>query len=444
MTVLFHNATILPMTEGMPRSFVGAVGVVGNRIALVSNSPEAIATFRAAHPDRREIDCTQKVVMPGLINTHCHAAMTLQRSYADDITLMSWLNDYIWPFEAQQTPEEIALGMTLGIVEMLLGGITSFVDMYFHEAECVDTVRRLGIRALLGSSYFDHTMAQATRDVLRVKELARDCDRIRPALAPHAPYTVSRERLIESKRFAEEHDLPLMIHLAETQDEQRYVREHYGCTPVELLDELGLLDARTIAAHCVWVDEKDRRTLRERGVTVSHNVQSNMKIASGAAPVAAMVAEGLCVTLATDGPCSNNDLDLWEEMRSAAFLQKLTRGDALVLPAWEVLRMATANGARAMGYGPGELGTVEEGALADLIVIDLNKPHLQPIHDVVSNLVYCGKASDVEWVMVDGRMVVEERRVVGVDLATLYARVNEAAHRIKQAVEAARKEPAKS
>ena len=434
-SVLFQQAVVIPMTAagGAPQSFVGSVGVVDNRIALVSADDEAVARFVADHPDCRKVDCRGKVVMPGLINTHCHAAMTLQRSHADDIALMEWLNDYIWPFEAKQTPDEIALGMTLGVAEMLLGGITSFVDMYFHEHRCVEVVERLGMRAVLGCSYFDHTIDEALDDARKTIEAVRHSSRITAAIAPHAPYTVSAEQLVRGKRFADEHGLPLMIHVAETQAEMAFVREKYGTTPVAWLDSLGLLDERTIAAHCVWVDEADRRTLADRGVVVSHNVQSNMKISSGAAPVAAMVAEGLCVTLATDGPCSNNDLDLWEEMRSAAFLQKLQTADPLVLPAYEVLRMATANGARAMGKADGELGVVCEGALADLIVIDLQKPHLQPIHDVVSNLVYCGKASDVEMVMVDGRIVVEDRKIIGLDLVDLYARVQAATNRIKQA-----------
>lgn len=369
--------------------------------------------------------------MPGLINTHCHAAMTLQRCAADDIALMAWLNDHIWPFEAKQTADDIALGMTLGVVEMLMGGTTSFVDMYFHESRCVEVVRRLGIRALLGSSYFDHTIESAKRDIERALAAAEGCDRIRIAIAPHAPYTVSKERLVEGKRFAEEHDLPLMIHLAETQDEMRQIAEKEGCTPVQLLDRLGLLDERTIAAHCVWVDAADRAILKERGVVVSHNVQSNMKIASGTAPIAAMAEEGLCVTLATDGPCSNNDLDLWEELRTAAFLQKLSTADPLTLPAYEVLKMATVNGARAMGCKEGELGVIREGALADLILLDLQNPHLQPLNDPVAALVYCAKASDVESVMVDGRLVVENRRIEGLDLADLYARINAAVKRIK-------------
>lgn len=435
MNFLIHQATLLPMTaEGdAPKSFLGSIAVEENRIVLITASEEEVASYLAAHPDCRVIDGRGRLVMPGLINTHCHAAMSLQRNRADDIALMAWLNDHIWPFEAKQTAEEIATGMELGVVEMLLGGVTSFVDMYFHEARCVEVVHRLGIRALLGCSFFDHTLPIARADAEAALKAAEGCSRVGIALAPHAPYTVSRERLIESKRIAEELNLPVMIHVAETEAEMAYVREHYDRTPVEFLDEIGLLDERTIAAHCVWVDAKDRATLRERGVVVSHNAQSNMKLASGTAPVAAMVAEGVHVTLATDGPCSNNDLDLWEEMRSAAFLQKLTSGDPLVLPAYEVLKMATVNGARAMGYTEGELGVLREGALADLIMIDLRKPHLQPINDPVADLVYCAKASDVELVVVDGEIVVEERKVRGVELEKLYQRAAEAVDRITSA-----------
>ena len=435
MNFLIHQATLLPMTaEGdAPKSFLGSIAVEENRIVLITASEEEVATYLAAHPACRVIDGRGRLVMPGLINTHCHAAMSLQRNRADDIALMAWLNDHIWPFEAKQTAEEIATGMELGVVEMLLGGITSFVDMYFHEARCVEVVRRLGIRALLGCSFFDHTLPIARADAEAAQKAAEGCSRVGIALAPHAPYTVSRERLIESKRIAEELNLPVMIHVAETEAEMTYVREHYDQTPVEFLDEIGLLDERTIAAHCVWVDAKDRATLRERGVVVSHNAQSNMKLASGTAPVAAMVAEGVHVTLATDGPCSNNDLDPWEEMRSVAFLQKLSSGDPLVLPAYEVLKMATVNGARAMGYTEGELGLLREGALADLIMIDLRKPHLQPINDPVADLVYCAKASDVELVVVDGEIVVEERKVRGVELEKLYQRAAEAVDRITSA-----------
>ena len=421
MAILFSNATILPMTadEGSPKTFTGFVGVAGSRIALVTESASEADAFRAAHPDARIIDCTGRLLMPGLVNTHCHAAMTLQRSYADDIALMEWLHDYIWPFEARQTADDVALGMTLGIVEMLLGGVTSFVDMYYHENRCVEVAERLGIRAMLGCNYFDSNVEEVLPEVGQAVELAAGCDRIRIALAPHSPYTVSPENLRRGKETAERYGLHLMTHIAETQDEVRIVREKYGMTPVEHLDALGMLDARTIGAHCIYLTDTDIATLAARGVAVSHNPQSNMKISSGVAPVERLRAAGALVTIGTDGTCSNNDLDMFEEVRTAAFLQKSATGDPVALPAYEALKLATVNGARALGYAEG-----------DLIVVDLQKPHLQPVHDLVSNIVYCGKASDVDTVMVDGRIVVENRRVAGVNLPALYAAVAAAVKRI--------------
>lgn len=434
MALLFTNATILPMTAaaGECRPFVGSVGIEGNRIRLVTDDPAAANAFRDTRPGVWIFDCRGKLLMPGLINTHCHAAMTLQRSYADDISLMEWLNDYIWPFEAKQTADDVALGMTLGIVELLLGGVTSFVDMYYHEDRCVEVVRRLGIRALLGCNYFDTNIDEALPVVERAVCRAEGCDRVRIAVAPHAPYTVSPDNLLRGKALCDKYGLRLMTHIAETRDEVRIIRERYGLTPVEHLDALGLLSDRTIGAHCIHVDGRDIELLRTRGVFVSHNPQSNMKISSGVAPVAKMLDRGLAVTIGTDGTCSNNDLDMWDEMRTAAFLQKSATEDPCVLPACEVLKMATVNGAAALGHA-GELGIVAEGALADVIVVDLQKPHLQPIHHVVSNLVYCSKAADVETVVVDGRVVVENRQVTGVDLPQLFADAAKAVERIETA-----------
>lgn len=432
MNTLFEHATILPMTacEGEARTREGWVGVAGNRIALVTSDEAEATAFRASHPGLRTIDCRGKLLMPGLINTHCHAAMTLQRSYADDIALMEWLHDYIWPFEARQTADDVALGMTLGIAEMLLGGVTSFVDMYYHEDRCVEVVRRTGIRAMLGCNYFDTNIEEVFPQIERAVGLAAGCDRIRIAVAPHSAYTVSPENLLRGKELCDRYDLSLTTHIAETRDEIDILRERFDATPVEHLDRLGLLGPRTIGAHCIYVNESDIRTLAERRVVVSHNPQSNMKISSGVAPVDEMLRRGVLVTVATDGPCSNNDLDLFEELRTAAFLQKSATGNPCALPAYEALRLATANGARALGYTDGELGVIREGALADVIVVDLQKPHLQPLNDIVSNLVYCGKAADVVTVMVDGELLVDNRRMAGLDLPALYAAAAEAVERI--------------
>ena len=428
-SLLFTNAVIVPMTGCGDTIPCGCVGIVGNRISFVSADPGCEAAFRAACPEARVFDCRGKLLMPGLINTHCHAAMTLQRSYADDIPLMEWLHGRIWPFEARQTADDVVLGMTLGIAEMLLGGVTSFVDMYYFENRCVETVDRLGIRAMLGCNYFDSNIDEVLPQVGEAVRLAEGRDRIRIAVAPHSPYTVSPENLQRGRSLADKEGLLFMTHIAETQDEVDIVRERYGKSPVRHLDSLHLLDERTIGAHCVWVDEEDIDILAQRGVTVSHNPQSNMKISSGIAPVARMLERGALVAVGTDGTCSNNDLDMFEELRTAAFLQKSATADPLVLPAYETLCMATANGARAMGR-EGELGILREGALADMIVVDLQKPHLQPIHDVVSNLVYCGKAADVETVVVDGRVVVENRQIAGLDLPQLFRDAEAAVARI--------------
>lgn len=436
MILLFSNCTVLPMTapsDAAKKCFVGFVGVEANRITLVTEDATAAAAFRVAHPGLREIDAAGKVLMPGLINTHCHAGMTLQRSYADDVSLMEWLHQYIWPFEAKQTPEDVMLGMELGVVELLLGGVTSFVDMYHDEDRCVEVVRRLGIRVLLGCNYFDSNIEEVIPQLERAVELAANCDRIEIAAAAHSGYTCSPENLVRGKELCRKYGLHFMTHIAETRDEVQIIAERFGCSPVEHLDALGVLDDRTIGAHCVHVSEQDIETLRKRGVAVSHNPQSNMKISSGVAPVEQMRLEGVLCTIGTDGTSSNNDLDMWEEMRSASFLQKSATGNPCAVPAYEMLRMVTVNGAQAIGHG-GELGVICEGALADLILVDICKPHLQPVHNLVSNLVYCGKASDVDTVVVDGQIVVEGRRLAGVDLPELYAKVADAVARIKAQV----------
>lgn len=437
MTLLFTNATVLPMTAAgdAPRTFIGAVGVVGDRIALVTASKHAVDSFRATHPEVREIDCTGRLVMPGLINTHCHIAMTLQRSYADDIPLMRWLHDYIWPFEANQTEEDVKLGMELGIAELLMGGVTSVVDMYYFQEHCVEVAKRMGIRAVLGCNYFDTNVEEELPRIEAAVQLAAGCDRIQIAVAPHAPYTVSAENIRRGVALCEKYDLLLMTHISETQDEVTYMNHNYQCTSVEFFDKLGLLSPRTIAAHCIHLTDNDIAILADRGVIVSHNPQSNMKLSSGIAPVERLRAAGAVVAIGTDGTCSNNDLDMWEELRTAAFLQKSATQDPLALPAYEALKLATVNGAQAMGCLSDELGVLREGALADLIVVDLQKPHLQPIHDVVSNLVYCGKASDVDTVVVGGEVVVENRKLLTTDLPSLYSRVTRAVQRITEAMD---------
>ena len=420
MNILLSNGVVIPMTaddDGI-KSFRGAVGISGNRIVFASADAADEERFLRDHPDARRIDCGECIVMPGLVNTHCHVAMTLQRSSADDIALMEWLNDYIWPFEARQTADDIALGARLGVVEMLMGGVTSFVDMYWDEASVFDAVDSLGMRALLTESCLDANIDRCERKLEALLAKSAGHSRIQAGVSPHAAYSCSPQTLLKAKELCDKYGLRMTTHIAETLDEQRIIAERYGTTPVGHFDSLGLLDEKTIAAHCIYLSDDDMDVLARRRVSVAHNPSSNMKISSGIAPVVRMHERGICCTVGTDGPCSNNDLDMWEEMRNTSFLQKVSTMNPLVVPAYDIMKMATVNGAAAMGYA-GSLGVISPGALADVIIIDAVKPHLYPVHDVVSNLVYCGKAADVRTVIVDGRVVMDERRINGVDVPSL-------------------------
>jgi 5-methylthioadenosine/S-adenosylhomocysteine deaminase len=383
---------------------------------MVTEDRREAGKFRTANPDAKVIDGRGKLLMPGLINTHTHAAMTLMRNFADDIPLMEWLHERVWPFESRLGAEEIAAGARLGIAEMMLGGTTTLVDMYWHEAAVARVARDMGVRAVLCPSYVDgERMAEFERDLVETLAVAAGCDRLSVRVAPHAAYSCSAENLRRGAELAHHHGLGMHIHVSETLDEQRIIRERHGCTPTEYLRDLGIFERPVIAAHCVHVTTKDMEILRSHGATVAHNPQSNMKLASGAAPIATMLAAGVRVSLGTDGASSNNDLDMWDEMRSASLLGKLTAADPAALPAWEILRMATVNGAAAIGMA-GQLGVVTEGALADLILLDIDRPHWQPLADPLAALVYSAKSSDINTVWIDGRAVVSGSRPVGLDL----------------------------
>jgi 5-methylthioadenosine/S-adenosylhomocysteine deaminase len=452
MKTLITGAAVVPMTAAADDSrkyFTGSVAIEGNRIVMVADESEPdyrrkVEEFRVADPGAKVIEGRGKLLMPGLINTHTHVAMTLMRNLADDIPLMVWLNERVWPFEALLGAEEIAVGARLGMAEMLLGGTTTIVDMYWHEAAVGRVASDMGIRAVLCPSFVDgRRMEEFERDLPATLKVAATCDRLSVRIAPHAAYTTSPENLRRAVALAREHGIGLTIHLSETLDEQNIIKERYGATPTEHLHSLGLFDADlpvpTIAAHCVYLSDGDMDILRDGGVTVAHNPQSNMKLASGAAPVARMLSRGLNVALGTDGASSNNDLDMWDEMRSASLLGKLTAADTAVMPAYEVLKMATVHGARALGMEglpgqKGRLGVIAEGALADIVVVDTRKPHWCPANNPVSALVYSAKASDVESVFVAGRQVVSEGRVVGLDMEGLMREVEKTTDAIRRKV----------
>ncbi len=408
------------MTQQTPSLIDGAVGVVGSRIALVAQRGQAqIAEFEAEHPALQKIDCQGKLLMPGLINTHTHVSMTLQRGSGDDIELMPWLNEIVWPFEALQSDEDIEAGARLGIAEMLLGGTTTFVDMYWSEDYVASAAEELGIRALLGESCLDGKRSEIMEiNLPKLVERVAKSELLRAAIAPHAPYTCSPELLQRCVQIAQQRDIPLIIHLAETLFEAQVIEERYNLTPTQYLDKYGIITPNTILAHAIHLSDDDIEIIKQRGAHIAHNPQCNMKLASGAAPTARLLERGVSLTIGTDGVCSNNDLDMWDEMRTAALLGKHSSQRATALSAYETLRLATVNGAAAIGLG-GELGVIAPGALADIILVDTSKPHFRPRYDLISSLVYCGKAADVDTVMVHGKLLVESGKLLGVDLEAI-------------------------
>lgn len=372
--------------------------IADNRIAYIGSAvPEGEFD--------RVIDGRGKVVMPGLINTHSHLAMTLLRSYADDMNLQDWLFQKIFPFEDTLTPEMIREGSEIGVQEMLQSGTTCFCDMYFFEAETANVAEAYGIRAVLCEGITDNVLDVKLEKTEVLLQQTADSPLIRIGISPHAVYTCSQETIRKCVDFAAEHDLMLHTHLSETETENTDCQRDYGMSPTQYMDACGLLTPRTVAAHGVWLSDADMQCLRARGVTIAHNPTSNLKLASGVAAIPELKRRGIAVSLGTDGASSNNNLDMFEEMKLAGILHKGVTRDPTVLPAWEILEMATVCGARALGYS--DLGMLREGYLADLILLDFDAPHLKPNHNTIANLVYAAHGSDVCLTMVDGRIVYE-------------------------------------
>ena len=400
----------------------GAVAIEAGRIAAVGPAAE----IAAAYPAARSIDAEGGLILPGLINAHTHAPMVYFRGLADDLELMEWLEEVVFPAEAEHVDEELVRwGTQLACLEMLRGGITTFVDMYYFDDTIAEEAERCGMRAVVGETLIDFpapdnkSWEEAIDYTRRFVERWRGHPRITAAVAPHSLYTVSTEHWREAHQLAVELEAPLLTHLAEGQAEIDRVLEATGMTSIEYLEHLGLLDDRMVAAHVILPTPREIELLAARGVGVVHCPQSNMKIGAGVAPVPKMIEAGVAVGIGTDGAGSNNDLNLWEEVDTAAKLHKLASGDPTVLPARQALAMATLEGARALDMED-EIGSLEVGKRADLIVVATNGPHQQP-QDPAANpysfLVYSTKASDVRTVIVEGSVVVEDGRVLTLDAA---------------------------
>ncbi|KXS45078.1 MAG: N-ethylammeline chlorohydrolase [Methanolobus sp. T82-4] len=404
--IIIKNAYILTMDPDKEDIENGVVVIENGKIKELGNSTQSKAD--------KVIDAGGNVVMPGLVNTHCHAGMTLFRGYADDIPLQDWLENHIWPAEAKVSDEDIYVGTQLACLEMIRSGTTAFADMYIHMDKVAQAVEESGIRAALSYGMIDFGDKEKADSELDegsrfVREWNGKADgRITTMYGPHAPNTCSRDFLIRVKEQAVKDNVRIHIHVLETEAELNYMKEQFGVCSIHFLKDIDFWGDNVLAAHCIWLSDGDIKILAEHGVNISHNVTSNMKLASGIAPVAKLLAVGANVSLGTDGCASNNNLDMFEEMKTAALLQKVSIMDPTALPARQVLEMATVNGAKALGI---KSGMIKEGYNADIIIVDMKKPHLTPVYDVASHMVYAASGRDVKTTIVNGEILMEDYEV---------------------------------
>lgn len=383
-------------------------------VLVVDNKIEEISTNLVDKDADIVINGQNKITMPGLINTHSHVAMTLLRGVGDDQDLQTWLNEYIWPREAKLNEELVYAGSKLAMAEMIKTGTIMFNDMYFYMEETAKAVEESGMRALLGYGMIDLFDEEKRKSELNeTKKFIDKCHntadgRVQVAVAPHAPYTCSEEILKESKKLADTHNLKLHIHVSETKQEVTDLQKERNETPFEYLNNIGLLDENTIAAHGVWTTPEEMKILKEKNVSISHNPSSNMKLASGIAPINDYIKNGINVGIGTDGVSSNNNLDMFSEMKLTALLQKVNTLDPKVLPAKETFDMATKNGAKALGVNSGE---IKEGKLADIILVNTNVPHMTPVRNPLSNIIYSALGTDVDTVICDGKILMENKEL---------------------------------
>jgi len=410
----------------------GAIAIKAGRIEAIGRANEIDQRYAA----REVINATGKVVVPGLINGHTHVPMTLFRGLADDLDLQEWLTKYIFPAEAKNVTEEfVRVGTRLGLAEMIRGGTTTYCDMYYFEDAIADETSKAGMRAVLGETVIDFAVADNKTNaeaMAYVESFVKKWEGnalIVPAIAPHAPYTVSEEHLQAVRAFSDRTGAPIVTHISETKREVDDSIKAKGASPIDYLNRIGFLNNRVIAAHVVWPTEEELSLLKKLGVGIVHNPQSNMKLASGVAPVPEMLKEDLPVGLGTDGAASNNDLNLWEEMDTAAKLHKLISRDPKVVNAQEAFEMATIRGARALHLEK-EIGSIEKGKRADLVVVDLDDLNQTPYYNIYSDLVYATKAADVRTVIVEGRVVMRDRRLLTLNEETIKAEARRYRERI--------------
>lgn len=410
--LLIKNIDVLPMNEKEEI-------IKGTNIYIDGDTIKHIGELREDFEVTRILDGKNKLAMPGLINAHTHIGMSLLRNFADDLPLHEWLTQKIWPTEANLRGDDVYWGSLLSMVEMIESGTTAFCDMYFLMEEVAKGLEESGMRGVLTRGLIEEK-DNPNRKLDETRDLFNNWDgkangRIKVMVAPHAPYTCSPEFLLKTMELARDLNTGIHIHLSETKKEVEDSFNIYGKSPIKHVYDLGLLDFHTIAAHCVHVDDDDIEMLYEKNVYPVNNPGSNLKLASGFAPVDKMLKKGIKVALGTDGSSSNNNLNMFEEINLAAIVNKAVNLDAISVPAYKAIEMATVNGAEALGWGK-EIGSLEVGKKADLILIDLDKPHLYPRHNPISALAYGVQASDVDTVIVDGNILMEKRIVKTLDV----------------------------
>ena len=426
------------ITQNAARQIIspGAVAIDGSDIVDVDR-PEAIA---ARYNPTQTIRAEDQIVLPGLINTHTHAPMVLYRGLADDLALIEWLQKYIFPAEAKTvSPEFVRTGTRLAALEMIESGTTTYADMYYFEEEIANATRAAGLRGVLGQTIIQfpvadaRTPAEGLARAERFIKMFKDDSLVVPAVAPHAMYTLDGATLVASADLARRHGVPVLIHLAETEDEVKTASAAHHATPTAYLESIGFWGPRTIAAHGVWLNDDDIQILKRRQVAVSHNPESNMKLASGAARIDKYLAAGLTVGLGTDGAASNNDLDMFEAMRQAALLAKLVTRDPTAVPARTALDMATIGGANALGLER-LIGSLERGKRADLVTVATTSARHTPLYDPVSHLVYVARGDDVQTTIVNGKVLMQDRQVKTLNAKAVLAEANALAATVRAAV----------
>ena len=435
--LLISGGTVVTMDGERHLYENGFIAVRGERIVEVGDAADLKSKGYKA---KQIIDARGKAVLPGLINTHTHIPMTLFRGIADDLDLQEWLTKYIFPAEAKNVDHDfVVAGTQLGLVEMIRGGITTYVDMYYFEDVIAEETKKAGMRGVLGETVIDFPVPDnKTWDAALaytnsfVKRWKGD-SLITPAIAPHAPYTVSTQHLNEARALAEKLDVPLITHIAEAPTETAFMEKTYQSSTVAYLEKIGFLSSRVIGAHVVHVNQGEIEILKQREVGVAHCPQSNMKLSSGTAPVPQMLKAGVRVGLGTDGAASNNDLNMWEELDTVAKLHKLITMTPTVISALEAFEMGTIGGARAIHLEK-EIGSLEAGKRADLILVDFGGSHLTPVYNFYSHLVYATKASDITDTIVNGRVLMRNRKVLALDEETVKATARRYRDRVVQSL----------